>query len=45
MWKFLIIPLIILILLCIYVTFNFHKFNFIKKVENKSKALSWLIVE
>ena len=43
MWKYLIVPIIIFILLCVYVTFCFHKFDFVKKIENKSKVLSWSV--
>lgn len=41
MFKFLIIPIIILILLCVYIVFNFHKFSVVRNIENKSRALSW----
>lgn len=43
MYKLLIIPIIILILLCVYITFNFHKFSIVKNLENKSRALSWFV--
>ncbi|MDO5518288.1 MAG: metallophosphoesterase [Clostridium sp.] len=43
MFKFLIIPIIILILLSVYIVFNFHKFNIVKNLENKNRALSWFV--
>ena len=43
MFELLIIAIIILILLCVYIAFNFHKFSVVRNIENKSRALSWFV--
>lgn len=43
MFMFLIVAIIILIFLCVYIAFNFHKFNVVRNIENKSIALSWFV--